>query len=107
MAGKPKITTLLQSTTVGEGNAHQPWGSKKTFQLVGVMSSSTGTGVVDIEVSNDGTNFIVLGTVTLALTTTASTDGFFIDNNWKYVRGNVKTLTTDGTLTLTMGNEVG
>ena len=67
-------------------------------QVTGVMSSSTGTAIVDIEVSNDKQNFIVACTITLSLTTAYTSDGCGILIPWRYVRMNPTTLTSNGTV---------
>lgn len=59
-----------------------------------VQAKLTGTGtlacVLDIEVSNNGVDWIKAGTITLS--DTSATDGFANDATWKYVRGNVKSI---------------
>lgn len=96
---------LLDAVIVtGAGASREVRVPKRTFQLYGTTSAGAGAAEVDIEVSNDNTNFIVLGTITLVLATTASSDGFAIDAPWQYVRGNVKSISgTNATVTLTMG----
>ena len=71
-----------------------------SFQAVGVMSVGTGTASVTIEVSDDGTNFMGLGVITLALTTSASSDGFAVTNTWNYIRANLTQVTTNGSVSV-------
>jgi len=88
----------------GAGTAQEVRVSKRTFQLVGSTSAGAGAAEVDIEVSNDGTNFFTLGTITLVLGVTAVSDGFASDAPWEYVRGNVVSISgTDAEVTLWMG----
>ena len=103
------MTTLLlnAATTTGAGDEIQiritdsPF-VFRSFQAVGVMSASTGTAVIKIQVSNDGVNCIDMGTISLALTTSESSDGFAVINTWQYFRANVTTLTSNGTVSVFM-----
>lgn len=73
-----------------------------TFQAAGTVSTSTGAAIVKIQVSNDGSNWIDLGTITLTLGTSATSDGIASYAAWAYVRANVSTLTgTNATVTVT------
>lgn len=98
---------LSAATSTGAGTSFEPAGISRSFQLTGAVSSSTGSATVDVEVSNDGTNFITLGTISLSLTTSTSSDGFVSTTAWRYVRGNVTAISgTGASVTLTMGNTV-
>lgn len=59
-----------------------------------VQAVLTGTGVLEstvkIQVSNDGINWIVAGSI--SLTNTAPVDGFTNDATWRYVRGNITSI---------------
>lgn len=88
---------MADKTTTGAGNTHFKDSPHATFQ-----ATVTGTGVVtatvDIEVSNDGTNWLdtVAGTITLSGDTTHS-DGFTTTSApWKYVRANVTAISGTG-----------
>jgi hypothetical protein len=74
----------------------------KSFQAVGVMSAGTGTVAVNIEVSNNGTEFLTLATISLSLSTSKASDGFACVNTWNYVRANVTAITTNGSVTVWM-----
>lgn len=104
-----KVSTqviLSAATTTGAGTAFEPVNLKRTFQATGFTSTGTGGASIQIQVSNDGVSFIRMGTITLALTTTVSTDGFTSDAPWRYVRANVITLTgTNASVTVIIGNE--
>lgn len=96
---------LSAATSTGAGNSYEPFGKERSFQLTGSTSSGTGSATVDIEVSNDGTNFLKLATMTLNLSTTVSQSGLLSDAPWRYVRGNVTAISgTGASVTLTMGN---
>lgn len=95
-------------TATGAGSYVKVRGDKPqqayaTFQAVGAMSSGTGSATINVEVSNNATNWLTLGTITLSLSTTAATDGFVSNATWTYVRGNVTALTANGTVSLVMG----
>jgi hypothetical protein len=66
------------------------------------MSASTGTASVVIEVSNDGVNYVTLGTITLALTTSPSSDLFFAYTVYEFYRARVSQITADATVTVYM-----
>jgi len=77
----------------------------KTFQASGRTTSSTGSTAVVVEVSNDNVNWITMGTISLTLGTTTTTDGFVSSANWTYVRGRVSSITAGvgATVSLFMG----
>lgn len=78
--------------------------SVRTFQASGTTSSGTGSVTVNVEVSNDLSNWIVLGTISLSLSTTSATDGFTAEGPWTWVRGNVTAISgTGAAVTLNMG----
>lgn len=105
------ITLLTDKTTTGAGTAYQlpsTFGdipaSKFSFQAIGSVSTSTGSATIIIEVSNDGTNFKTLGTISLSLTTSETSDGFVVDAPWAFVRANVTVISgTDATVSVLMG----
>ena len=74
----------------------------KSFQAIGTMSTGTGSSTIKIEVSNDGVNFITLGTIGLTLSTTAATDGFACSVTWAFVRANISAITANGIVTVLM-----
>ena len=94
---------LLSSVTVtGAGSARPQSPAPVTFQAT-VTGSGTVSATVAIEVSNDGDNFITLGTITLSGTTTA-TDGFASAANWSVVRANCTAISgTSAALSVVMG----
>jgi hypothetical protein len=100
-------TLMLSATTATTGSAFQIRSTSdvftnRSFQAVGVMSSSTGTATVIIEVSNDGTNYVTLGTITLALTTAPSSDLFFAYTTYEFYRARASQVTSNGTVTVYM-----
>lgn len=103
------VKTLLKAATAtGAGASINLCGldqdAASTFQAIGMVSASTGSAVVAIEVSNDNVNWITMGTITLTLGTAATSDGFYSQAAWNYVRANVTTLTgADASVTVLMG----
>jgi hypothetical protein len=69
-----------------------------TFQAYGSTTAGAGACVVTIQGSNiDDTNaFITLGTITLTLGTTVTSDGFATTASWKYIRANVVSISGTG-----------
>jgi len=97
-------TLLSDKTATGAGDAYSVPNSKRTFQADGTTSSGAGSATVKVQVSNDNSNWIDLGTITLTLATTSSSDGFSSDAPWRYVRGNVTAISgTGASVNLYMG----
>jgi hypothetical protein len=59
------------------------------FQAVGTVSASTGAATVKLQGSNDGTNWVDIGSITLTLGTAATSDKVVDTQNWLWVRSNV------------------
>lgn len=101
------ITSILANsvTTTGAVNVVATCSrAGTTFQAAGSTTAGTGSAVVAIEVSNNNANWITLGTITLTLGTTPTSDGFAALAAWGFVRANVTTLTgTGASVTVTMG----
>lgn len=85
---------LDAQTTVAAGQPTQITGANHTFQGI-VTGTGAVTATVLIQCSNDGTNWLTLGTLTLSGTTTA-TDGFASAAPWAFVRANVTARTGTG-----------
>lgn len=100
-------TLMLSATAAATGSAFQIRSTSdlyanRSFQAVGVMSASTGTANVVIEVSNDGTNYVTLGTINLTLTTSPSSDAFFTYTTYEFYRARTTQVTSNGTVTVYM-----
>jgi hypothetical protein len=67
-----------------------------TFQAIGNTTASTGAATVLIQVSNDGVNYLTMGTITLTLGTAVTTDGFAVINNWNFYRANLSAISGTG-----------
>ena len=91
-------------TSTGAGNAVFKDSPAATFQAI-VTGTGAVTATVNIEVSNDGSNWLstALGTISLSGTTTAN-DGFTSSAPWKYVRANLTAVSgTGATVKVLMG----
>jgi hypothetical protein len=82
---------------------HSSPNAAKTFQANGTVSTSTGSATIYVQVSNNNSDWITLGTITLTLGTSSTSDGFASLAPWAYIRGNVNAISgTNATVTLTM-----
>ncbi len=98
-------TKMLDAVIVtGASAAFVPVSNLRTFQAAGTTSAGAGAATVVISGSNDGVNFITIGTITLVLATSSSSDGFASDAAWKYVNANVTAISgTNATVTVYLG----
>lgn len=105
MSKAPETVFLLDSvTTTGAGAGVRRRDPRSTFQAVGSVSASTGAASIDVEISNNGVNWKTVGTISLTLGTSKTSDGFALDAPWVFVRGNVTSISgTDATVSLLMG----
>jgi hypothetical protein len=94
---------LNAATATGAGTAWNPRDTsavatytQHSFQAVGATTASTGAATVLIQVSNDGVNFITMGTINLTLGTAQTSDGFAAANTWEYYRANVSAISGTG-----------
>lgn len=77
-----------------------------TFSAFGNTTSGSGAAVVNIYVSNHPSNFIAspLGTISLTLGTSVTSDGFAMSGNWSYVKAEVMSISgTNAKVTVQMG----
>jgi hypothetical protein len=94
---------LSNATATGAGEAWNPRDTsavatytQHSFQARGATTASTGATTILIEVSNDGVNFITMGTITLTLGTAVTSDGFAVANSYEYYRANVSAISGTG-----------
>lgn len=94
---------LNAATTTGAGTAYA-MGGKRTFQASGATTSGAGAATIKIQVSNDGSNWLDLATISLTLSTTSASDGLAADAPWGYVRANLTAISgTNAAVTVRMG----
>ena len=107
--GSTSVTTLenfvIADGVTQEGTTIPLPSGRVTIQAVANGSSGAFAATVTIKVSNDNTNFITLGTITLSGTaTTADFDGFASDAPWAYIRADISSFSgTLATCDITMG----
>lgn len=100
------VRTLLSAVTAtGAGAAVSGVSSYKTFQAKGATSAGSGAATILVQGSNDdGASWDTVGTITLTLGTTSSSDSFTDTSRYGSYRGNVSALSgTNANVTLTMG----
>lgn len=103
---KPQLISLITgATATGSGETFIPWGSNRVFQAYGSTSSGSGAATILIEVSLTGetNHWITLGTISLTLGTTVTTDGFASDAPWKYCRARVSAISGTGASVTAIG----
>lgn len=99
---------FVDKINTGLSSVIKPLVSKRVFHLFGNVSASTGAASVEIQVSNDGTNFLVRDTLALTLGTSITHDYFELDAPWKFVRANVASISgTNAKVTLIMSGQEG
>jgi hypothetical protein len=93
-----QTATLLSAvTSTGAGSGVQNSATTKTYQARGTTSAGAGSATIAIQGSNDGgTSWDTIGTITLTLATTSSSDSFASDDRYAIVRGNVTALSGTG-----------
>ena len=94
------ILSVAGSSGSATGIAVNEGASVVTFQAT--AATGTGTAAVVIQVSNDGANWLTLGTLSLTLSGAAVTDGFAANSAWVYTRATISGSYT-GTVTVVMG----
>ena len=87
---------LDSATATGAGGTSIVDKTGTAFFLTGAVTASTGAASVNVEVSNDNVTWISLGNITLTLGTTVTADGFSSNVPWKYIRGNVASISGTG-----------
>jgi hypothetical protein len=96
-AEKVSVSSLvIDRTTTGAGTTFDLGGTARTYYVYGSTTAGAGACAMKIEVSNNGASFALLATVSLTLSTTVSADGFASTAPWKYVRGNVDSISGTG-----------
>ena len=101
------ITLLNAATTTATGTGYTAMDVRYDTENRVFQATVSGTGAVsatvNVEVSNDNTNWLVLGTITLSGTTSAS-DGFAAGAPWPYTRARVTAISgTSAAVTVSMG----
>ncbi len=91
------LSILENATATGAGGWVFKDAPLSSVQAFGSTTSGSGATVVSIEATNNTNgSYIVIGTISLTLGTTVTTDGFIIQAPWKYIRGNVTSISGTG-----------
>lgn len=98
MAKEAPITSMLLSgvTATGAGSGMQGSRGGCTFQASGTTGSGAGAATIAVQGSNDGTSWDTMGTISLTLGTTSTSDSFTADSRYALIRGNVTALSGTG-----------
>ncbi len=95
-----RTTMLSAATTPRDSAAFQGYGRSRTFQASGATSSGAGSATVVIEVTNfenpTNADWLTLGTITLTLGTTRTSDGFASLAAWAKYRARVSAISGTG-----------
>jgi hypothetical protein len=88
---------LENATTVAAGTAKNGISGAKTYDVWGTTTAGSGAATVQIQGSaNEGLTWNLLGTITLTLGTSATSDGFTSDDRYTLIRGNVTAISGTG-----------
>ena len=91
-----KTTLISEKTTATAGPVMKTSGAKAVFQAVGSTASGSGSATIAIEGSLDDENWVNIGTITLTLSSSATSDGFSMNAPWESVRANVTAISGTG-----------
>lgn len=93
-AAEPALLSAVTVTGAGTGQALNK--NSKTFQAVGTTTAGSGSVTVAVQCSLDGTNYDTIGTITLTLSTSASSNSFTSADRCNLHRGNVTAISGTG-----------
>lgn len=90
-------TLINAQTATGAGGATRGEPCTKTYQAWGNTNSSTGAATILIQgTNNDGASWDLIGTITLTLGITVTSDSFTSDDRYRQVRANVSAISGTG-----------
>lgn len=88
---------LAAVTAVGAGASAAGQASDKTYQASGATTAGAGAATIEVQGSNNaGASWDVIGTITLTLGTTNTSDGFTSSDRYALVRGKVTAISGTG-----------
>ena len=90
------IALLTAATATGAGAAVNGIRGVKTFQAIGTTSAGAGSATIVIQGTVDQSNWNTIGTITLTLGTSATSDSFTSDDRFLAVRANVTAISGTG-----------
>lgn len=99
MASTALLTGVIAT---GAGSSFANPKKEKTYQASGTTSAGAGAATIQVQGSNDGANWDTIGTLSLTLATTTSSDSFASMDRYDRIRGNVTAISgTDAAVSLT------
>lgn len=91
------VYLLENATGTATGGSKNPvYKGSISLQAKGQTTSGAGAADVVVEVSNDNSNWVAMGTISLTLSDTTTSDGFVSDARWPYIRGRVDSISGTG-----------
>jgi hypothetical protein len=88
---------LKAATSVAAGATCTGVSKTKTYQGYGTTSSGSGAATIQVQGSNnEGRTWETIGTISLTLATTESSDSFTSDDRYMKLRGNVTAISGTG-----------
>ena len=90
------VVALSGAIAQGAGSALSGLAPEKSCQAYGTTTAGAGAATVAIQASNDNSNWITVGTITLVLATAVSSDGFAMNSLWRHIRANVTAISGTG-----------
>jgi hypothetical protein len=87
---------LTAATATGAGSGIPGIAATKTYQAHGTTTAGAGAATILVQGSNDGTNWNTIGTISLTLATTTSSDSFNSEDRYRHLRGNVSAISGTG-----------
>lgn len=98
-------TLLAAVTATGAGAATNGKAHYKTFQAFGKTTAGAGAATIKVQGSMTGDSWDDIGTISLTLSTSYSSDGLTTTDRYAQVRGNVTAISgTNAAVTLVMGS---
>lgn len=104
MSQSTSQTLVKAATATGAGIANAGVRGAKSFQADGTTTAGAGAATIAVQGSNNGVNWDTIDTISLTLATTTSSNSFWSDDRYAYLRGNVTAISgTGASVNLTMG----
>lgn len=91
------LELITAATATGAGTPRGAEDSKsRTYQASGTTTAGSGAATILVQGSNDGSNWDTIGTITLTLGTTSTSDSFTSLDRYGKLRGNVSAISGTG-----------
>lgn len=91
------LELLTSAITTGAGTPKAPPDSRsRTYQANGTTTAGSGAATIQVQGSNNGVNWDTIGTITLTLGTTSTSDSFTSLDRYMALRANVSAISGTG-----------